>query len=293
MNARRKTFWIVVGGATCLFTLLSLSMLSRRDNKQKATPFEPTVSLSASRNVIPDSQQGVGVTPVLVAPPEQSAPEAKEAFHGPVLENVPPPRDETTHQKVAAAIDGKTREAFKTIFGKLFEKLHLSADLQGKVIDILTQPLKQLEQQTFDAAQSGSIPTLPSPEALRAQQVLEDQQLRSVLGDAGFAQFDEYRAGIPERNIIDRMNHEGAELSDSQSQQVSKVLMEARNQIIGQAGNSQYLNSLSPDKAVKIMQQQQVLLQQIVRDRVQNILTPEQIKTLQSALAPMDVSKGP
>jgi len=293
MNSRRKTFWIVVGGATCLVAFLALWVLSRRDNKEKATPFEPTVSLSPGRNDVPESRRGVGVTPDLVVPPEKSAPEAKEAFLGPVLENVPPPRDEAMHQKVAAAIDGKTREAFKMIYGKLFEKLHLSADLQKKVIDILTQPLKQLEQQTFDAAQSGSIPAPPSPEALRAQQVQEDQQLRSVLGDAGFAQFDEYRASIPERNIIDRMNQEGADLSDSQSQQVSKILMDARNQIIGQAGNSQYLNSLSPDKAVKIMQQQQVLLQQIVRDRVQNILTPEQIKTLQSALAPMDVSKGP
>jgi hypothetical protein len=264
-------------------------MLSRRDNKEKATPFEPTVSLSPGRNDVPESRRGVGVTPDLVVPPEKSAPEAKEAFLGPVLENVPPPRDEAMHQKVAAAIDGKTREAFKMIYGKLFEKLHLSADLQKKVIDILTQPLKQLEQQTFDAAQSGSIPAPPSPEALRAQQVQEDQQLRSVLGDAGFAQFDEYRASIPERNIIDRMNQEGADLSDSQSQQVSKILMDARNQIIGQAGNSQYLNSLSPDKAVSIMQQQQVLLQQTVRDRVQNVLTPEQIKILQSTVAQMDV----
>ena len=62
-----------------------------------------------------------------------------------------------------------------------FKQLQLPADLQEKVIDILTQPEKQLEQQAFDAAQSGNIPAPPSPEEMQAQLAQEDQELRSAL----------------------------------------------------------------------------------------------------------------
>jgi thiamine biosynthesis lipoprotein ApbE len=92
----------------------------------------------------------------------------------------------------------------------------------------------QLEQQAFEAAQSGTLPALPSPAAVRVQQAQQDQQLRSVLGDADFAQFNQYRATIPDRSMIDAMNQQGANLTESQSQQLLQILTEARQQIICQ-----------------------------------------------------------
>jgi hypothetical protein len=163
-----------------------------------------------------------------------------------------------------------------------FQQLRLPRDLEEKVIDILTQPEKQL-QQAFDAAQSGSIPALPSPEELQAQQAQQDQQLRSVLGDAGFAAFNQHRATIPDRSVIEDMNHQGANLSESQSQQLLQVLVQERQQI--QAGTAQSLNSMSPDQAIKTLGQQQAMVQQAVSDRVQNILTPEQATTLKGVLS--------
>jgi len=164
-----------------------------------------------------------------------------------------------------------------------FQQLRLPRDQQEKVIDILTQPEKKLEQQAFDAARSGNIPAPPSPEEMQAQQAQQDQQLRSVLGDAGFAAFNQYRATIPDRSVIEDMNQQGANLSDSQSQQLLQVLVRERQQI--QAGTAQNLNSMSPDQAIRALDQQQVLLQQAVNDRVQNILTPEQATTLKGILS--------
>ena len=165
---------------------------------------------------------------------------------------------------MVAGLNAKLREATKGLYAGAFQQLHLPADLQEKVIDILTQQEMQLEQQAFEAAQSGTFPALPSPAEVRAQQAQQDQQLRSVLGDAGFAQFNQYRATIPDRIMIDAMNQQGANLSESQSQQLLQVLTDARQQIIGQTGITQNLDSMSPDQAVTIMQQQQVLLQQAV-----------------------------
>lgn len=147
-----------------------------------------------------------------------------------------------------------------------------------------------MEQQAFDAAQSGSVPAPPSLEEIQAQQLKEDQQLRSVLGDAGFAAFNEYRATIPDRDIIDTMNAQGTNLSESQSEQLLQVLVQERQQI--QAGTAQSLNSMSPDQAIRAIDQQQVLLQQAVSDRVQNILTPDQATTLQAVLS-QQLHNGP
>ncbi|HTD15355.1 MAG TPA: hypothetical protein VK673_09260 [Chthoniobacterales bacterium] len=165
----------------------------------------------------------------------------------------------------------------------------MPASLQEKIIDILTLPQQQLEQQAFETAQSGSLPDPPSFEAIKAQQAEQAQQLRSVLGDAEYAQFTQYQASIPDRIIIDQMNQEGANLSENQSNELLKVLTEARQQISIQAGTTQNLSAMSPDEAMTTVQQQQTLLQQAVNNRAQAILTPDQKTTLQGVLSRLSV----
>jgi hypothetical protein len=142
----------------------------------------------------------------------------------------------------------------------------------------------QLEQEAFEAAQSGNIPAPPTPEDIRAQQDQQNQQLRSILGDAGFAQFTQVQATIPDRLLVDAVNQQGGNLSEGQSQQLLQILTEVRRQIVGQSDITQNLGSMSPGDATAIMQQQQVLLQQTINSRIQNLLTPEQARVLQDVL---------
>jgi hypothetical protein len=86
------------------------------------------------------------------------------------------------------------------------------------------------------------------------------------LGDAGFAQFNEYRATIPDRIVIGQRNQEGANLSGTQSQQLLKILTQARQQIIGQSGITQSLSSMPPDQAMTVIQEQEALLSQTVNE---------------------------
>ena len=186
---------------------------------------------------------------------------------------------------MAGSLNGEIRESTKRLYGAVFQQLGLPLAVQEKVIDILTQPQKQLEQQAFEAAQSGDIPAPPSPEEIRAQQVQQNQQLRSTLGDAGYAQFAQYQGTIPDRLIVDAVNQQGGNLSESQSQQLLQILTEARQQIVGQSGVTQNLGSMSPGDAMAMIQQQQGLLQQTIGNRVQNTLTPEQATLLQRVLS--------
>ena len=133
-------------------------------------------------------------------------------------------------------MNAKLRERTRSLYGVAFQQLGLPANLQEKVIDILTQQQQQLEQQAFDAAQSGKLPDPPSPQEMRTQQAQQDNQLRSVLGDVGFAQFKQYQTTIPDRIIINQMSEQGANLSESQSEQLLQVLTSSRDQIFGQPG---------------------------------------------------------
>lgn len=100
-----------------------------------------------------------------------------------------------------------------------------------------------------------------------------ESELRSILGDAGFAQFTQVQATIPDRLLVDAVNQQGGNLSEGQSQQLSQILTEVRRQIVGQSDITQNLGSMSPGDATAIMQQQQVLLQQTINSRIQNLLT--------------------
>ena len=177
------------------------------------------------------------------------------------------------------------RETTKRVYGEAFQQLGLSGDAQEKLLDILTQPQRQLEQQAFEAAQAGTFPTLPSAETMRAQQALQDQQLRSLLGENGFSALKQYQASLPDRTIVQAMNQQGANLSASQSQQLFQILTEARQQIVSQSGVPQNMAVLPPGQAAAAIQQQQTLLQQTVSSRTQNLLTPDQGATLQKVMS--------
>ena len=289
MQVRRNVRWIVGGvGVTCLLVFIVLPLLSRHDGKSV-----PIVSPSP---IVADSFDHQKPSVTQSTPVPSNKPVLKEEpLSEPLVSSreVPPPDERALelHRRAADDLNAKLREATKRLYAGVFQQLHLPADLQEKVIDILTQQQKQLEQQAFEATQSGTLPAPPSPAEARAQQAQQDQQLRSVLGDADFAQFNQYRATIPDRSMIDAMNQKGANLTESQSEQLLQILTDARKQIISQAGATQNFDSMSPQQAITIMQEQQTLLQQTVGNRVQNILTPDQARILQTAFS--QFSLGP
>ena len=277
--SRKSVLWITIGAAACLAAFVfSTTSLPRQVTVNSASSSPALSSSLVPRDSLGD-RRNTDLIQNSVVPAKQSELAEKE------LPPLPPPDKATIeiHRKLVANLNRETREAARRMYEGAFQQLQLPRNLQDKVIDILTQPLEQLEQQAFDAAQSGTIPAPPSPEEMQAQQAQEDQQLRSVLGDAGFTAFNQYRATIPDRSVIEDMNQQGANMSDSQSQQLLQVLVQERQQI--QAGTTQNLNSMSPDQAIRALDQQQVLLQRAVSDRVQNILTPEQATTLKAVLS--------
>lgn len=290
MNFQGNSRWIIIAGVACIFVVILLPLFFRHGGKSS-----PIVTPSPVVNASPDDQQeaSTSATQSLAVPSSESVSKEEPVSEAPVETKVLPPLDQRAleaHPRMVADLNVKLREATKALYAGAFTQLHLPADVQDKVLDILTQGQMELEQQAFEAAQSGTMPVLPSPAQMQAQQAQQEQQLRSALGEAGYQQFNQYRATIPDRAVINGMNDQGANLSQNQSQQLLQVLTDARQQIAGQGGTGQNLDSLSPSQAVSTMRQQQNLLQQTVSNRVQNILTPQQASTLQSVMSQQGVS---
>jgi hypothetical protein len=280
MDSRRIVLWIIVGGATLLFVFMSLaSPLRRQPGVNNAALSSPVLGPSPVSENRPDDRQDTDLIQNSVVSSEEYE-VAKREFSP-----LSPPDQASieTHRKLVVSFNREIREATGRMYEGAFQQLRLPGVLQEKVIDILTKQQKQLEQQAFDSAQSGNIPAPPSPEEMRSQQALQDQQLRSVLGDAGLAAFNQYRATIPDRTVISTMTEQGANLSESQSEQLLQILVHERQQI--QANTIQNLNSMPPAQAIRAIDQQQLLLQQAVSDRVQSILTPEQATMLKGVLS--------
>jgi hypothetical protein len=278
MVSRQIVSYTIVGAAVCLGVFLFVTAALPPKNNVTPGPLSPTTNQSPNTEDSNDNQQDAGVVQNPVIPSKKSGFEKKE------FSALPPPKEVATevHKSIAAGLDGEIRKATNKLYGAFFQQLSLPSTVQEKVIDILTQDQKQLEQQAFEAAQSGNIPVPPSPDEIRSQQEQQNQQLRAALGDAGFAQFVQYQATIPDRLLVDAVTQEGGNLNESQSQQLLQILAEARQQIIGQSGIAQDLGSMSPSDAMAMMQQQQAVLQQTISSRVQNLLTPQQVTVLQN-----------
>jgi hypothetical protein len=283
VHRKRKYSWLVIGGTACLFVLLVCSVLPRKEGSRSAASSAQTVTPLPVVRRSPYDQQNGELVQIPAAPPEEGEVQ-KEQLLGPTVSS-PDKAAVEIHQAMVAGLNAELRERTRGLYGRVFQEVGLTANLQEKVIDILTQQQQQLEQQAFAAAQSGNLPVPPSPEQIRMQQVEQENQLRSVLGDAGFAQFSQYQATIPDRIMIDEMNQQGANLSESQSNDLLEVLGESRKQIFGAAGETSNLNSIPANQAMATVQQQQALLQQTVSDRIQSKLTPDQGKTLQETMA--------
>jgi hypothetical protein len=287
MNHRRNVLWIIVGGITCLFIFALLNTLFRQESSLSTVSSPRQVNPLPVATASPSERPKDSLVQIPAVPSKQRQLQEKK-----LLPPTFPPLDKAAieiHQTMVAGLNAELRKRTRGLYGVAFQQLGLPANLQEKVIDILTQQQQQLEQQAFEAAQSGNFLAPILPEEMRRQQAQQDDELRSVLGDAGFAQFNQYQTTIPDRILIDQMNQQGANLSDNQSAKLLQVLTESRQQIFGQSSATSNLISIPPDQAVAAIQQKQALLQQTVSERVQSILTPDQGKTLQGAISRLDI----
>ena len=198
--------------------------------------------------------------------------------------NVAPPEagaaELEIHRKATKAFIAHTRENTQRLYGSFFQAKGLSPALQNEMTAILSQPMQALTDESIVAMRAGVRTTPPSPETLRVERTRQDQAVRDLLGDEGFAEFSSYRKTVPDRIIIQGMQRQGAELSDEQSLQMLQILTEERRRLNGVNGVARNPDSLPPGEVMSIIRQEQEQLRDAVSRRVETLLTPDQIAAM-------------
>jgi hypothetical protein len=193
---------------------------------------------------------------------------------------VPPPAMFERHAKATAAMAAQSQENAKRVHAAFFEAQGLPRAVQDQVAAILALPERMLAEEALAAMRAGTLPTPPSPEMLRALKSRQDQELRSKLGEEGFAALENYRTTIPDRIIVDGMTRQGAALTEDQSQQLLAILNEERRKVMGSPDAPRNFQSLPTSQALALIQQDQEKLREAVSRRAETILDAGQASML-------------
>jgi hypothetical protein len=117
-----------------------------------------------------------------------------------------------------------------------------------------------------------------------AQKSLQDQ-MRSLLGDAGFAQFQDYQTTIPDRQLLDSMKTGFAEnpLTDDQQQRLLQLMIAERKNstlAVDPATGKPVLTNADPAAQMEQTVQAQDQINQRVYQQAADFLSSAQLQSL-------------
>ena len=198
----------ILAGAFVLVPGRTDPALTRRDQR---LPF-PSSTGSAAAPV----REPAGPAPVVRADPSTTIPK-------------PAALPTAAFRQMQARVDAsRAKEAVHAAFGPLIRRLGLDAPTAGRLEDLVTQE-RQTAHNTLAAARAqGAQSYLDYKAAVDEAIGPQDQEISSLLGADGYAQFDAYRQTLPEQQTVAklaaRLNDSATPLSGSQQAQLVQLI---------------------------------------------------------------------
>jgi hypothetical protein len=126
--------------------------------------------------------------------------------------------------QVATAMQDMQARFVKKDYAALVKQLNLTPEQSGAFYGLLINHAKNQEALGFQLLSGTNNPDT-SRVASATQKSLDDQ-VRSLLGETGFAQYKEYTAGMGDRYAVERMQKDFADspLSDIQQQRLQQLI---------------------------------------------------------------------
>ncbi len=180
----------------------------------------------------------------------------------------------------------------KMQYGPLIKQLNLSQEQTDKFYQILLDGASK----GLEAMQSGKF----NPDDAKSFKQSTEAELQTLLGDAGYAQYQDFTESIPDRTMLtlNQDNFADNPLSDTQQQQLLQAMKAARQSVT--ANNATDVSQTNPtDKMAATDQtlQRQEQINHNVFQQAAAFLSPDQLQSLatsqsnwiamQKAMAPM------
>jgi len=181
------------------------------------------------------------------------------------------------------AMTEQQAQMLKTQYAPLVKQLNLTPEQRdaffAALMDNATNAMSQALVMMSGTNKAGATGVLED-----AQKSLQNQ-MRSLLGDSGFAQFQEYQTTIPDRQLLDSMKTSFADnpLTDDQQQRLLQIMVnERKNSIMPLDPNTGKPVVLEANPAAQMEQtlQTQDQINQRVYQQAANFLSPAQLQSL-------------
>jgi RNA polymerase sigma factor (sigma-70 family) len=166
---------------------------------------------------------------------------------------------------------------FRKLYGPLLAQLNLTPDQSNKFYDILIDNKMNSVVAKTDRMASGDLSGLNT---LTAQTQKEaDAGIQALLGDAAFAQYQDYQSGLADRVMLDRITPDFAEspLTDDQQQELLETMQEARKSVAGD--NTAFSVGDSSAAMGQKLDQQEAINEEVLQQAA-SFLTPAQLQIL-------------
>lgn len=136
-----------------------------------------------------------------------------------------------TNPQVQALMTVQQKAAVEARYAALFKNLNLSPEQASRLTAILADRSSTLQDVAMAAREQGIDPRRDAAEydKLMANARAEiNINIKSVIGDSGFAQFQTYEETLPQRNVVNqlqqRLSYGDTPLSNAQAEQLVQVM---------------------------------------------------------------------
>jgi RNA polymerase sigma factor (sigma-70 family) len=225
-------------------------------------------SLSAARKPL-------AAAPAVAANPSDVAP--KDKGLGGMLESM---MKDPAYMKAMAE---QQAQALKTQYAPLVKQLNLTPEQRDAFYQLLTDNLTNAMVQGM-AMLNGTNNRAAASAIADAQKTLQDQ-MRSLLGEPGSAQFQEFQTTLPDRQIFEQMKTGFTDhpLTDDQEQRLLQLLINERKNSVSAVDPVTGQPVVAPGNSAATMDQAlqtQDQINQRVFQQAANFLSPDQLQSL-------------
>lgn len=140
-------------------------------------------------------------------------------------------RDLMNKPEVQALLSGQQKAAVEARYAALFKSLNLSPDQAEKLKTILAERQTTMQDVMSAARDQGIDPRTDRESMQKLMEVARNDinnSIKSVIGESGFAQYENYEQTIPQRNVVnqlrERLSYSDTQLSPAQAEQLVQIL---------------------------------------------------------------------
>jgi len=172
-----------------------------------------------------------------------------------------------------------------TMYGSLFKELNLSPEEKQKFSELLLDQQMKTMEAGMGIFEEGGLTNVT--QSVQAQQKESEEQIKALLGEERFTQYQEYQKTLGDRMQIDQLRQQmetaGTPVQDAQLTQLLALLKEERERTpppISQDPQAAFASAekMLSDEAMETQMAWQEEINRRVFERAATVLTPDQLK---------------